>query len=144
MSRPLSSSSSSVPQNGHNKSNSNNKYEKCDTHVTSAIGYRLDPPDWVTYRADLHQLVDACCDRMEQYRQLPWQAPPADLMERLCIAHESNNHNSDDDDDDNNDLGPQAQSRVQERLVNEIMPYATGNTHPQFFGWVHGAGIPGT
>ncbi|GGA05573.1 hypothetical protein GCM10011498_01520 [Amylibacter cionae] len=22
------------------------------------------------------------------------------------------------------------------------MPYATGNTHPRFFGWVHGAGLP--
>ena len=141
MSRPLSFSSS-VPQNGHNSNsnnNNNNKKKKCDTN-TSTIGYRLDPPDWAAYRADLHQLVDACCDRMEQYRQLPWQPPPADLMTRLCIAHESNNH----DNSDNVDLGSQPQSKVQERLVNEIMPYATGNTHPQFFGWVHGAGIPGT
>ena len=22
------------------------------------------------------------------------------------------------------------------------MPYATGNTHPRFFGWVHGSGLP--
>lgn len=29
-----------------------------------------------------------------------------------------------------------------DRLRSEIMPYATGNTHPGFFGWVHGTGAP--
>ena len=27
-------------------------------------------------------------------------------------------------------------------LERDVMPYATGNTHPSFFGWVHGTGLP--
>ncbi len=26
--------------------------------------------------------------------------------------------------------------------MNDILPYATGNTHPGFMGWVHGGGTP--
>ena len=28
------------------------------------------------------------------------------------------------------------------RMTEEIMPFATGNTHPRFWGWVHGTGHP--
>ena len=28
-----------------------------------------------------------------------------------------------------------------ETLVRDVMPYSTGNTHPRFFGWVHGTGL---
>nr|WP_232371262.1 pyridoxal-dependent decarboxylase [Desulfogranum marinum] len=27
--------------------------------------------------------------------------------------------------------------------LEELLPYGVGNTHPRFFGWVHGAGNPG-
>lgn len=36
-------------------------------------------------------------------------------------------------------LGPEA---VQDRIT-ALLPYGVGNTHPRFFGWVHGAGTPG-
>jgi glutamate/tyrosine decarboxylase-like PLP-dependent enzyme len=31
---------------------------------------------------------------------------------------------------------------VHNRFLNDILPYATGNTHPGFMGWVHGGGTP--
>src|SRR3546814_7943432 len=31
-------------------------------------------------------------------------------------------------------------AQVHDTFMNEILPYAVGNTHPRFFGWVHGGG----
>src|SRR5690606_13538842 len=28
-----------------------------------------------------------------------------------------------------------------DELISEVLPYATGNIHPRFFGWVHGTGL---
>ena len=38
--------------------------------------------------------------------------------------------------------GPSALAEVHGRFLNDILPYATGNTHPGFMGWVHGGGTP--
>ena len=32
-------------------------------------------------------------------------------------------------------------SQVTDKLIHAVMPFATGNTHPRFFGWVHGTGL---
>ena len=99
--------------------------------ASSRTGYRLDPQDWDAYRAQMHELLDACCDRMQSYREKPWQVPPADLPQRVKI--------------ETGGLGSGAGCSlpsVMEQLTQDIMPYATGNTHPQFMGWVHGAGLP--
>ena len=34
-------------------------------------------------------------------------------------------------------------ARVCDDFRRLVLPYATGNTHPRFFGWVHGSGTPG-
>ena len=91
---------------------------------SQSVGQRLDPSDWQTYRRRMHQLLDQCIDRMEAYQELPWQKPPATMNVDI---HETEG---------------QPLELVLDRLTNEIMPYATGNTHPKFLGWVHGAGIP--
>ena len=39
-------------------------------------------------------------------------------------------------------LGMASLEQVIDECRAEIMPYATGNVHPRFFGWVHGAGTP--
>jgi len=88
-------------------------------------GRRLDPEDWNTFRRDFHELLDTCIDRMQAARDLPWQPKPADMADKVAIGQSGN---------DSKD--------VFVRVVNDIMPYATGNTHPRFFGWVHGAGLP--
>lgn len=86
---------------------------------------RLDPPDPSAFRAVAHELLDACLDRLENARERPWRAP--------------------DDDVPGGGESPPREGvpieRVAEELVRDIMPSATGNTHPRFFGWVHGTGL---
>jgi len=85
-------------------------------------GHRLDPPDWDQFDTQMHGLLDACLARMRAYRDLPWQPVPA-----LDLA-----------------LDGQARpmADVFAQMSAQIMPTATGNTHPSFWGWVHGAGLP--
>ncbi len=41
-------------------------------------------------------------------------------------------------------VGPSDLADVHEEFMRFILPYATGNTHPGFMGWVHGGGnVPG-
>src|SRR5208282_5790994 len=37
---------------------------------------------------------------------------------------------------------PSDLASVHRRFLSDILPYATGNTHPGFMGWVHGGGTP--
>ena len=90
-------------------------------------GSHLDPEDWDDFSRDMHALMDQCLDRMKQARDLPWQPKPKDLADRLALGGAQ--------------VGTGA-SQSFEQLVQDVMPYATGNTHPKFFGWVHGAGLP--
>jgi len=94
-----------------------------------SVGHHLDPTDWDEYRSQMHSLLDKCCDRMENYRKLPWKVPPSDFKENVAIGSEGIS-------------AGRPLSEVMDQLVHEIMPHATGNTHPQFMGWVHGGGIP--
>lgn len=90
-------------------------------------GAHLDPEDWDEFSRDMHKLMDDCLVRMKNARDLPWQPKPDDLGDRLSLL--------------TNDIGVNA-TKSFEHLTQDIMPYATGNTHPKFFGWVHGAGLP--
>ena len=38
--------------------------------------------------------------------------------------------------------GPQPLEGVHQAFLGEVLPYAGGNLHPGFMGWVHGAGTP--
>lgn len=86
-------------------------------------GHRLDPADWTTFGQDMHDLLDTCLTRMEGARDLPWQQKPDAMGVEL-----------------DGTATPTAQVFTQ--ITNTVMPYATGNTHPAFFGWVHGTGLP--
>ena len=97
----------------------------------NTMGYRMDPSDWDSYRSELHSLMDTCTNRMASYRKLPWKAPPANLKEAVKIETSGIQASE----------GRSLQD-VLSQITDNIMPYATGNTHPQFMGWVHGAGIP--
>src|SRR5262249_47531739 len=37
---------------------------------------------------------------------------------------------------------PTALAEVHEAFLDDVLPYATGNVHPAFMGWVHGGGNP--
>ncbi|MGR3563827.1 MAG: pyridoxal phosphate-dependent decarboxylase family protein [Heliomarina sp.] len=93
-----------------------------DPHETS-----LDPEDWEAFRKRAHDMLDAALDRMQTTRDGPvWRAP-----------------------DDALKAGFQADLPVKGRggdavagQMTELLPYGVGNTHPRFFGWVHGSGTP--
>lgn len=95
--------------------------------VVTSEGTHLDPEDWDDFGRDMHKLMDQCLARMKNARDLPWQPKPDDLVDRVSLTHGT--------------IGVGAE-QVFARLADDIMPYATGNTHPRFFGWVHGAGLP--
>jgi glutamate/tyrosine decarboxylase-like PLP-dependent enzyme len=84
----------------------------------------LDPTDWTTFRASAHALLDACLDRLETAQDHPWQAVPEDIRKGYHLGDEGS-----------------VRSDLAEALRDTVMPYATGNTHPRFFGWVHGTGV---
>ena len=86
-------------------------------------GHRLDPADWDAFAQDMHNLLDTCLTRMQGARDLPWQQKPAAMgVELDGKAHDA--------------------GTVFTQITDTVMPYATGNTHPAFFGWVHGTGLP--
>ncbi|MEP4769586.1 MAG: pyridoxal-dependent decarboxylase [Roseibium sp.] len=93
----------------------------------SEEGRHLDPEDWAQFSQEMHDLLDQCLERMQSARDLPWKPNPNDLADRLRLEK------------------AQPASGVKttfDRMKQDIMPYATGNTHPSFFGWVHGSGLP--
>lgn len=95
--------------------------------MPNAEGHRLDPADMGAFGAAFHDLLDACLARMGGARDLPWIAPPADMDKTVGLALDQSSTEIFD---------------LFGQLTQNIMPYATGNTHPRFFGWVHGSGLP--
>ena len=88
----------------------------------------LDPADWAALRAQGHRMLDDMLDYIEHIRARPvWQPVPdavrASIREPLPAA-------------------PSELAAVYETFKHSILPYATGNTHPGFMGWVHGGGNP--
>jgi glutamate/tyrosine decarboxylase-like PLP-dependent enzyme len=89
----------------------------------------LDPADWPQFRALAHRMLDVALDHAEGYREGPvWTEVPGAVKQALAEAPP---------------MEPQGAEKVCDDFVNLVLPYATGNTHPRFFGWVHGSGIPG-
>jgi len=94
-----------------------------------AEGARLDPIDPDAFRATAHALLDACLDRLENARELAWQPPPDSLPGDLHGLPAPVPR------------APVPLAQVVRELTEDIMPHATGNTHPRFFGRVHGTGL---
>lgn len=86
--------------------------------------HSLDPDDWDAFRAAAHELLDACLDQLADARNRPWQPVPNDT--KTAYALDGSGH---------------GEAATAQRLANEMLPYGTGNTHPRFFGWVHGTGL---
>jgi aromatic-L-amino-acid/L-tryptophan decarboxylase len=88
----------------------------------------LDPADWASFRSQGHRMLDDILDYLEQIEERPvWQPIPdqarAAFREPLPKT-------------------PASLAEVHGRFMAEVLPYATGNVHPGFMGWVHGAGTP--
>jgi glutamate/tyrosine decarboxylase-like PLP-dependent enzyme len=88
----------------------------------------LDPDDWAAFRAQSHRMLDDMLDYAQYIRQRPvWQPIPpearASFQQPLPRAA--------------GDL-----AAAHGTFMHDVLPYAVGNVHPGFMGWVHGGGTP--
>ncbi|MEL6374139.1 MAG: pyridoxal-dependent decarboxylase [Pseudomonadota bacterium] len=88
----------------------------------------LDPEDWAAFRAQAHAALDTMLTTIESIEDAPvWQPMPQEVRDRFTQPI------SDDG---------QAFQDVLNTFERDIAPFATGNRHPLFMGWVHGSGTP--
>lgn len=88
----------------------------------------LDPADWDTFRVQGHRMLDDILDYIEDIRDRPvWQKLPDEVRVRFRAPLPE---------------APTALDDVHRDFLSDVMPYATGNVHPRFMGWVHGGGTP--
>lgn len=92
-------------------------------------GSLLDPTDWDGFRRSAHTLLDRLISKLEHAAEGPvWRPMPEAVRARLAEAMPE---------------APSATDSVAAEFAELILPYGTGNTHPRFWGWVHGTGTPG-
>jgi len=89
----------------------------------------LDPADWQAFRSEAHALLEKLITRLEQADEGPvWTPMPEAVKRRLAELPPRL---------------PQGVHKVCADLCELILPFGTGNTHPRFWGWVHGTGTAG-
>ncbi|HET9095463.1 MAG TPA: aminotransferase class V-fold PLP-dependent enzyme [Candidatus Baltobacteraceae bacterium] len=88
----------------------------------------LDPADWERFRQAAHRALDDALDYLQNVRERPvWRPVPDEVKARLCTPMPQDGRSFDD---------------VYQEFTQTILPYATGNVHPRFWGWVNGTGTP--
>jgi glutamate/tyrosine decarboxylase-like PLP-dependent enzyme len=88
----------------------------------------LDPSDWKSLRRQAHHMLDDMLDYTEHIRERTvWQPMPAELRARFRSAVPRL---------------PADLAAVHEEFMRDVLPFAAGNVHPRFMGWVHGGGTP--
>jgi aromatic-L-amino-acid/L-tryptophan decarboxylase len=88
----------------------------------------LDPENWEAFRRDAHRALDAMIDHVASIRERQvWQPAPHDIRKQFQQALPQ---------------APKSLDAVLDDFERLIKPYANGNDHPLFMGWVHGAGTP--
>ena len=86
----------------------------------------LDPQEWGEIRTLGHRMLDDMIDYLATIRQRPvWQPIPAVVRAQF---------------DEGLPRQPTELDEVYRVFTSLIAPYATGNLHPRFMGWVHGGG----
>lgn len=88
----------------------------------------LDPQNWDEFRRLAHKILDDALDYQAQVRERPvWQPVPATVRARFAGPLPRKGE------------GEAAAYRDYQELLS---PYALGNIHPRFWGWVIGTGTP--
>lgn len=88
----------------------------------------LDPLDWSRFRAQGHRMLDDIIDYVEHIRERPvWQPVPDEIRRHFRHRLPSS---------------PTELAVVHAEFMRSVLPFATGNCHPGFMGWVHGGGNP--
>ncbi len=88
----------------------------------------LDPADWSAFRASAHRILDEMIAYLETVpARTVWQPFPEEARTALRqpLPREG--------------VGLDA---AYEEAAHHILPYAIGNVHPRFWGWVRGSGTP--
>lgn len=88
----------------------------------------LDPSDWKEIRLQGHRMLDDMLDYLEHLRSRPvWQTIPPEVRAsfRQHLPRQ-----------------PSELAAAHETFMHDVLPYAIGNAHPGFMGWVHGGGTP--
>lgn len=88
----------------------------------------LDPRDWEAFRAAAHASLDRILDYTRCISDRPvWQKMPDALRNEFSAPLPRKSAGL---------------TQVVAEFERLILPYATGNVHPRFMGWVHGGGNP--
>ncbi len=88
----------------------------------------LDPADWPEFKAQAHRMLDDILDYQMRIRERPvWQPIPEEIRRSFRQPLPD---------------APDDLADVHDQFMREILPYAIGNAHPGFMGWVHGGGTP--
>jgi aromatic-L-amino-acid/L-tryptophan decarboxylase len=86
----------------------------------------LDPQNWDDIRALGHRMLDDMIDYAADIRERPvWRPMPDDVRARFHAKLPRQ---------------PSDPGDVYREFTDFVVPYATGNVHPGFMGWVHGGG----
>lgn len=94
--------------------------------MLETVGDSLDPEDWPAFRVQAHRMLDDILDYTQHLHARPvWQPLPDDLKAKLQQP-----------------LSEKTLEHAHRAFMNDILPYAVGNAHPRFMGWVHGGGTP--
>jgi len=89
-------------------------------------GRTLDPQDWEQVRKLGHRMLDDMIDYIAEVRTRPvWQPIPPEVREQFRAPLPDR---------------PTELAEVYREFSEFVVPYATGNVHPAFMGWVHGGG----
>jgi glutamate/tyrosine decarboxylase-like PLP-dependent enzyme len=87
----------------------------------------LDPNNWDDFSEQAHKQLDVALSTLQNASEgRVWTAVPdamkAELKSDLPVSSTG--------------------SAAVRTALESLIPYRTGNTHPRFFGWVHGTGAP--
>ena len=97
-----------------------------DENPPALNGPSLDPEDWTGLRAEAHRMLDDMLDYIAHIRERPvWQPIPGRVRENFRTQM------------------PRAATPladVHREFMEFVLPYAGGNVHPGFMGWVQGGG----
>lgn len=90
---------------------------------------RLDPTDWDALREQGRRMLDDMIDHLQGLREQPVWRPMPDAVRAGFRGNPP-------------PRAPQPLDQVHDDFLETVLPYAGGNLHPGFMGWVQGGGTP--
>lgn len=86
----------------------------------------LDPKNWDETRIQAHRMLDDMLDYVAHIRERPvWTPMPPEVRDHFRAGISS---------------APMPMQDVHREFMDYVVPYAGGNVHPGFMGWVQGGG----